>query len=91
VFAKKGSQQVYNTIPKSREWMIVNYAINAAGGVLPSFYIFKGERIGKDYIQQCKLKSCMAMQKKNMDDMLFVQTIFLFIYSISTRRSISTK
>jgi hypothetical protein len=51
VFAKKGSQQVYSTILKSREWMTINCVINAVGGVPPNFYIFKGERIRKDYIQ----------------------------------------
>jgi hypothetical protein len=54
VLAKRGSQQVYNTIPKSREWMIINYIVNAVGGVLLGFYIFRGERTRKDYIQQCK-------------------------------------
>jgi hypothetical protein len=39
-----------NTIPKSREWMIVNCVVNAIGDVFPSFYIFKGERIREDYI-----------------------------------------
>jgi len=92
MLSKRGSQQVYNTIPKSREWKTINYIINVARGVFPNFYIFKGERIRKDYIQQCKPRSCMAMQKKkkNMDDMLFVQAIFFFLYLISTKRSIST-
>jgi len=64
MLSKRGSQQVYNTIPKSREWKTINYIINVARGVFPNFYIFKGERIRKDYIQQCKPRSCMAMQKK---------------------------
>ncbi len=51
VLAKKGSQQVYNIIPKSKEWMIVNCAVNTTRSVFPSFYIFKGERIKEDYIQ----------------------------------------
>jgi hypothetical protein len=46
--------------------------------VTPSFYIFKGEKIREDYIQQCKPRSCMEMLKKNMDDMLFVQAVFFF-------------
>jgi hypothetical protein len=72
VLAKRGSQQVYNTIPKSREWMIVNCAINAIRGIHHGFYIFKCERIREDYIQECKPRSYMAMQKKNINDMLFV-------------------
>ncbi len=34
---------------------------NVARGVLLGFYIFKGEKIRKNYIQQCKLGSCMVM------------------------------
>jgi hypothetical protein len=63
MLTKRGSQQVYNTIPKSKEWMIVNCAINAVGNIF-GFYIFKGERIRKDYIQQCMPGFHMAMQKK---------------------------
>jgi len=65
VFAKRGWQQVYNTIPKSKEWMTINYVINVVGGIFFSFYIFKGEKIRNDYIQQCKPRSCMEMQKKH--------------------------
>jgi hypothetical protein len=61
VLTKRGSQQVYNTIPKSKEWMIVNCAINVVGSIFHGFYIFKGERIRKDYIQQCMPGFHMAM------------------------------
>jgi hypothetical protein len=53
MLAKRGSQQVYNTIPKSKEWMIINCVVNATRNILLSFYIFKGERIKEYYIQQC--------------------------------------
>ncbi len=62
--AKQGSQQVYNTMPKSREWLIVNYIINVVGTTLLGFYIFRGEKIHDDYIQLYKLGKCMAMQSK---------------------------
>jgi len=39
-FGKKSSHQVYNTISRSKEWLIVNYTINATRSSLPSFYIF---------------------------------------------------
>jgi hypothetical protein len=48
VLTKRGSQQVYSTILKSKEWMIINCVINVVGGVLPRFYIFKDERIRED-------------------------------------------
>jgi wobble nucleotide-excising tRNase len=42
--------QVYNTILKSKEWMIVNCVVNAIRTTLPGFYKFKGERIRDYYI-----------------------------------------
>jgi len=45
---KHGSQQVYNTIPKSREGFTMNCVINVAKRFLPPFYIFKGEKLRKD-------------------------------------------
>jgi hypothetical protein len=53
---------VHNTIPKSREWLIVNYVVNAIGITLPGFYIFREKRIHDDYIQFYKPRTCMAMQ-----------------------------
>jgi hypothetical protein len=53
MLAKRGSQQVYNTILKSRERMTVDCVVNAIGSILLNFYIFKGE-IREDCIQQCK-------------------------------------
>jgi hypothetical protein len=61
VLAKKGSHQGYNTIPKSKEWIIINYAVNVTKGSLLRFYIFKGERIKDIYIKHCKIGTCMMM------------------------------
>jgi hypothetical protein len=44
VLAKKESNAIYKTIPKSWEWLIINYAINVVGEVMPRFYIFKSEK-----------------------------------------------
>jgi hypothetical protein len=57
----------YNTIPKSQEWLIVNYAINLVEGVLLNFYIFKGERLKDDYIILCN-----GNVEKSMDDYFLV-------------------
>ncbi len=62
--ARRGSWEVYNTIPKSWEWLTINYDVNVVGVVLLAFYIFKGSRMKKDYIKLCTPRSCMAMQKK---------------------------
>jgi hypothetical protein len=72
VLVKKGSQKVYSTIPKSKEWRIVNCFINATSVFIPNFFIFKGETIKDDYIKiigqerawQCKtfflFKECLS-------------------------------
>jgi hypothetical protein len=62
--ARRGSHKVYNTIPKSKEWLIINYVVNAIGGSLPRFYIFRGYRIKENYIKHCKEGTCMVMQRK---------------------------
>ncbi len=55
---------MYNTIPKSREWLIVNCVVNAIGTSLLRFYIFSGKRIHDDYIEHYKPVIYMAMQLK---------------------------
>lgn len=49
---KQGSQQVYNTIHKCREWLIPNCVVNTIGRVLSTFYIFKRGNLHDD----CKSK-----------------------------------
>jgi hypothetical protein len=55
---------VYNTIPKSKEWLTINYIVNAVGMTLPRFYIFKGGKIQNDYIYFCKPRAYIVMQLK---------------------------
>jgi hypothetical protein len=75
--ARKGSNVVYSTIPKSWKWLIVNYVVNVVVGILLGFYIFKGGRLRDDYIRLCKPYTCMVMQKRTWT------TIFLFKEFIS--------
>jgi hypothetical protein len=35
--------------------------VNVVRATLPTFYIFKGSRMQEDYIQDCRLGTCMAM------------------------------
>jgi hypothetical protein len=68
---------VYNTIPKSREWLIINCVINAIRTSLPWFYIFRGKKIQDDYIQHYKTITYMAMQLKTwMITFLFKEFLF---------------
>ncbi len=64
VLVRRGSNVIYNTIPKSKEWLTINYVINDVITNLLRFYILKGERLQDDYIKFFKRKSCMVMQMK---------------------------
>jgi hypothetical protein len=83
---------VYNTIPKSKEWLSVNYEVNVTRTTLPRFYIFRGERICDDYIQLYKLGTCMAIQSKAwMTTFLFKEFLFFFKRFIPSGISITNK
>jgi hypothetical protein len=66
--ANKGSQPVYNTNPKSRQWLNVNGAINIVRGFLPKFYIFEGKRMKDDYIKSCKLGHVWQCKRRHEHD-----------------------
>jgi hypothetical protein len=55
---------VYNTVPKSKEWLTIKCIVNKIKTTLLRFYIFKRERIYDEYIQFYKLIICMVMQSK---------------------------
>jgi hypothetical protein len=40
VLAKKGSQQMYNPIPKCKEWLIVKYVVNVTKGFFYQGYSY---------------------------------------------------
>ncbi len=71
---------IYNTIPKSKDWFIANYAVNVVGGFLLAFYIFKGERLQQDYIKDCKSSNA----KEGSDDNLFIQGISKLFQKVSS-------
>jgi len=64
VLAKRGTNTVYNIIPKFSKSLTINCVVNATGDILLRFYIFKSEQLQDDYIQLCKPGTYMAMQKK---------------------------
>jgi hypothetical protein len=79
VLTKKCSHQVYSTIPKSKEWLTINFAMNALEGLILRFYIFQGERIKDDYIKYYKFGTCMAVQTKAwMTSFLFKEFLSFF-------------
>jgi hypothetical protein len=64
VFARKGSKLVHSIIPDQREWLSVLACVNATGGYIPHFYIFKGKRMRRNYIARYEPGATMAMQAK---------------------------
>jgi hypothetical protein len=44
VIAKRGSQDVYNTIVNSWEWLTINCVVNATSVTFPTFYILRSSR-----------------------------------------------
>jgi hypothetical protein len=83
---------VYNTIPKSREWLIIKCVVNAVGTTLPRFHIFFKKSIRDNYIQICKLRTCMAMQSKAwMITFLFNEFMSFFKRSIPSEISITNR
>jgi hypothetical protein len=82
VLARRGSNVVYNIIPKSWELLIINCAIKARSMILLRFYIFIGERLRNDYIKLCKVRRCMVVQKKAWMTFFFlVQKVLIFLHS----------
>ncbi len=60
----QGLCDVYSTIPKSWEWLIVNRVVNVGRATLFAFCIFRDSRMLEDYIKLCRLETFMAMLKK---------------------------
>jgi len=59
VISKKGSRNVPNMLPKSREWITILCCVNAIGTSIPRFYLFKAKNRLQNYIQNCELGACM--------------------------------
>jgi hypothetical protein len=89
VFAKKGCRSVHSIIPYQREWLSVLSCVNATGGYIPHFYIFKRRRIRWNYIARCEVGATMAMQAKAwMTGFLFSSWIAHFVKALENRGGI---
>jgi hypothetical protein len=90
VIAKRGSRAVHTIIPDQREWLSCLVCINAAGSSIPSFYIFRGKRFRRNYIEHCEAGATMAMQGRAwMTAYLFSAWISHFIESVRELGGIS--
>jgi hypothetical protein len=89
VFAKKGCRSVHSIIPDQREWLSILSCVNAAGGYIQHFYIFKGRCIRQNYIARCEVGATMAMQAKAwMTGFLFSSWIAHFVKALENRGGI---
>jgi hypothetical protein len=90
VLAKSGTRAVYTLVPDEREWVTILCAINAVGETIPNFYIFKGKRRSRDYIQLCENHATMGMQSKGwMDGYLFKKWMDHFLQVMRIRGGLS--
>jgi hypothetical protein len=61
----------------------MNCVVNVTKGLIPRFYIFRGERTKDDYIKHYKFGTCMAIQTKTwMTSFLFKEFLSFFKRSI---------
>lgn len=85
VLTIRGSHMVYNNIPKSQEWLIVNCEIKATWSILPRFYIFKEKILRNNYIKFCKSCTCMTMQIKAWMTSFLLKKFFLTLQQVCSR------
>ena len=89
VFASRGTRNMQCVVSNEREHLTILSAISASGVSIPNYYIFKGKRASKTYIQLCEDGATIGMNKKGwMDSHLFVQWMDHFLNSL-TQRGIS--
>jgi hypothetical protein len=81
---------VQTVVPNQREWLSVLFSINVARVAIPPFYIFRGKRFRKNYIQHYEAGATMAMQSRAwMTSYLFSAWISHFIESVRRLGGIS--
>ena len=64
VLATVNSRKVYTIIPNEREWISVLICINANGGSISNYYIFKGVKAERNYLALCENGSTFGLQKR---------------------------
>lgn len=73
MLATKGTRQVHTITLDEHKHLSILSCINAAGGGLLNFHIFKGKQMRKKYIHKCETSASMAMQPKTwMMSFLFI-------------------
>jgi hypothetical protein len=90
VLEKTGSCTVNQVVPDEREWLTVLTCVNAAGESIPNFYIFRGKRFRRNYIEFCEEGATMAMSSKAwMTACLFSAWMDHFIQALQKHSNVS--
>ena len=90
VFAKKGIRDVHQVISSEWEWLSILSAINASGGTIFNYYIFKGMRKLTNYTTLCEEVAPLEMQKKGwMDTIHFMEWMDQFIHNLKSQEILS--
>ena len=90
VLARRGVRAVHQVMPDEREWLSVLVCVNALGVAIPSFYIFRGKRFRRNYIERCESGATMAMQPRAwMTSFLFSKWISHFVKSVEPLGGVS--
>jgi hypothetical protein len=89
VFAHRGAKNVHSVIPNECECMSVLSCINVVGEKVPNFYIFKGMRMRRNFLELANNGDTMAMQPQAwMTTYLFDAWISHFIRALQNRGGI---
>ena len=89
VFAKRGIRGVHKVILAEREWLSVLIAINANGGTIPHYYIFKGVKQIRNYVAYCEKGAMLGMQKKGWMDSTHFMEWMDFIHKLERKEGLS--
>ena len=90
VLARNDIKNVHVQISNEREWLGILTSIDAIGSFIAYFFIFKGRRRFKDYIQLCGIGTTMAIQENDyVTSYLFFIRINHFIEQLKEMENLS--
>jgi hypothetical protein len=88
--AEGSSSSMHQVVPDEREWFTILTCINVAVESIPNFYIFRGKRFRRNYIQLCEQGATKAMSNKAwMTTCLFSACIDHFILALKNHTIVS--
>ena len=71
VLAKRDSKSVHTVMLDQRKWLSVLECMNTTDDMIPKFYIFKGKRFRKDFIEKCEMADNFLDEKHFVFEIVF--------------------